>query len=77
MIKYIDGKRVIVPHGLLAKECLGLTLELQALKSNAGWYLGTVDKEGPVSRESEQYWSTKEEAEEALRTSQWFQKSVP
>lgn len=52
--------------GKMAKEELGLRLELVVMKSAAGFYLGTFDDEGPVSRESEEYYPTKEIAQRAL-----------
>jgi hypothetical protein len=53
---------------------------LQVLKSAAGYYLGDLyfdkDMAGwfPYSRESNEYWSTREQAEEALRTGNYFPK---
>ncbi len=46
-------------------------LELQVLKSNVGYYIGTFEN-GPVSRES-QYFATKEEAQDALDKGIWVQ----
>lgn len=43
--------------GILAAES-GFTLPLQVLKSGRGYYIGTANHEGPVSRESEEYFST-------------------
>lgn len=43
-----------------------MALPLTVLKSAAGFYIGTEDDDGPVSRESEEYWPTKEAAEKAL-----------
>lgn len=39
--------------------------EFQVLRSNAGWYVGTMCEEGPYSRESG-YFKTREEAQSAL-----------
>ena len=37
------------------------TLPLQVMHSSAGYYIGTCDENGlPVSRESAQYWKTRE-----------------
>lgn len=66
MIKNIKGKNISVPHGKLAKEHLDVFLELEVLKSERGFYLGTVDDGGPVSRESLEYWNTFEDADFAL-----------
>lgn len=66
MIRYL-------PEGRLARE-FGYKLELKVLKSNSGYYLGTEDEEGPVSRESEEYWKTKEEAKLALDTGVFIQR---
>ncbi len=73
MLNHINGKLTRVPYGLLAKEILGLTLELRVLKSAAGWYLGTFNDGGPVSRESE-YFQTKFLAESALKNRTWSQR---
>jgi hypothetical protein len=64
--------------GRLAEEYCGVRLPLQVLKSEAGYYLGTRDDTGPFSRESQEYWKTPREANEALlgrRT--WTQKLQP
>lgn len=53
------------PFGRLAKGA-GYHLPLRVLRSAAGFYLGTADKEGPVSRESMEYWPTAGDAERAL-----------
>ena len=77
MLKHINGKLKSVPHGLLAKELLELTLELKVMKSAAGWYLGTFDENGPVSRESVEYFSTESSAEAAFKAGSWTQRDHP
>lgn len=78
MIKYVNGKPTSVPHGMLAREHLDLSLELRVLKSQAGYYLGTADDGGPVSRESLEYWQKEHQAENALNGKQdWTQKLEP
>lgn len=62
-------------YGFLASQC-GFHLPLEALESNAGFYIGTFDC-GPVSRESVEYWPTRTAAEEALKTGVWTQKPNP
>ena len=66
-------------NGLLARETAGLRLPLQVLRSAAGHYIGTADDEGPVSRESVEYWPTAEEAEAALEAGShaWTQRDHP
>ncbi|HRH77060.1 MAG TPA: hypothetical protein PK129_06905 [Cellvibrionaceae bacterium] len=59
---------------MLAFKCCGLSLPVQVLKSNAGYYIGTEDKEGPVSRESHEYWRSFNEAELALKSRSWTQR---
>lgn len=50
--------------------CCGNKLELRVMCSGAGYYLGTICPGcGPYSRETE-YYRSKTEAEEALRTGQ-------
>ena len=65
-------------HGKIAKRILGEEFELQVLKSNAGFYLGTQCPDGlPVSRESAEYWPTDDKAEAALSSGQWTQRQEP
>lgn len=66
------------PIGFLAKK-IGFTLPLQVLESAAGFYLGTADNDGPVSRESVEYWGKKEAAAQALAGKEgkdWLQRSA-
>jgi len=64
-------------YGALALE-FGYTLKLQVLHSHAGFYIGTLDEDGmPFSRESNEYFRTKEDAEKALATESWTQKEAP
>lgn len=64
-------------YGALALE-FGYTLKLQVLHSHAGFYIGTLDEDDtPFSRESEEYFQTKEDAEKALATDSWTQKEAP
>lgn len=69
-------------NGLMARQC-GRELPIEVLKSAAGFYLGTFvhnddyDSGGPFSRESMEYWPTRELAQEALDTGDWTQKPSP
>lgn len=60
-------------YGKLAMQ-IGQRLPLQVLRSAAGYYLGTFDAEGPVSRESVEYWPQRTQAEDALRSGGWTQR---
>lgn len=64
--------------GKLAKE-FGFELKLEVLQSGAGFYIGTFDynpsEYGPFSRESEEYFSSKEEAQQALDNNTWTQRT--
>ncbi|HBC0114028.1 TPA: hypothetical protein JEX52_005524, partial [Escherichia coli] len=51
--------------GILAAKA-GYTLPLQILSSARGYYIGTQCDEGPVSRESEEYFRNYEQAVRAL-----------
>jgi hypothetical protein len=62
--------------GKLAKDFCGKELEVQVLKSAAGWYVGTWE-DGPYSRESAEYFRTQQEAETALETGAWTQRAHP
>ena len=48
---------------------------LLVLRSAAGYYIGTVTEDGqPYSRESEEYYITKSEADTALATNSFTQR---
>jgi len=63
--------------GKLAKEYCGKSLPLQVLQTPRGFYIGTASDEGPCSRESEEYFGTRPQAETALAAGQWTQKQTP
>ena len=60
-------------NGILAAAA-GYTLPLEILKSGRGYYIGTQCCEGPVSRESEEYFKKYEQAELALKNGTWTQR---
>ncbi|ALD41917.1 TPA: hypothetical protein ACH9RZ_005718 [Escherichia coli] len=60
-------------NGILAAAA-GYTLPLEILKSGRGYYIGTQCSEGPVSRESEEYFKKYEQAERALKNGTWTQR---
>lgn len=64
-------------YGMLAKKYCHIELELQVLKSGAGWYIGTMHECEPYSRESVEYWATGEEAQIALDSGSWTQRDKP
>lgn len=77
-------------NGLIAEKYLDMQLPLQVLGSKAGFYIGTFleldltlemdempDFFGPASRESEEYFSTAEEAQDALDKGLWTQRTEP
>lgn len=67
-----------VQMGQLALEWSEMELPLQVLQSGGGYYLGTFsDEEGPVSRESQEYFRTWEDAEAALKSGAWTQRDHP
>lgn len=63
--------------GKLALEHCNMDLPVVVLHSAAGYYLGTWDEEGPVSRESVEYWPTEKEAQAALASGKWTQRQAP
>ena len=68
----------IIQVGKLAEEYAGRRLPLQVLKSAAGFYIGTFDvDDGPISRESIEYFATYELATQALILNTWTQKEHP
>lgn len=64
-------------YGHLAMKYDGVELPLQVLPSRGAFYLGTADHEGPLSRESAEYWPTQAAAEQALATGAWTQRTQP
>ena len=61
-------------HGILALST-GKYFQLQVCKSQAGYYIGTLNEDGlPYTRESQEYWRKRELANAALRTAGWTQK---
>lgn len=61
--------------GMLAREA-GFRLELTVLNSEGGFYIGTYNNEGPVTRESLEYWTTLEAAQSALKRDAWTQRDT-
>lgn len=62
-------------NGVLAAQG-GFELPLKVLESGKGFYLGTADENGPISRESEEYWGRAEDATHALSgKTPWTQRS--
>ncbi|WP_133462481.1 hypothetical protein [Scandinavium goeteborgense] len=63
-------------YGKLAKLEMDLDLPLKVLETRAGFYIGTFSDElvGPVSRESVEYFSTREQATDALNSGVWTQR---
>lgn len=61
------------PIGVLSAK-LGHPLVLDVYRSASGFYLGTWDHEGPYTRESVEYWPSREAAEQALTHHRWTQR---
>ena len=64
----------MIKTGQLARENCQKSLPLAVLKSQAGFYIGTFDDEGPCSRESQEYYRTEALAQVALDTNNFTQK---
>lgn len=65
------------PLGMLPRET-EMRLPLMVLQSAKGFYLGTADNDGPVSRESVEYWANENAAKVALSGSEgknWTQRT--
>lgn len=77
MNKTINDQVKPVAYGKLAFQYCNLKLELEVLSSAAGYYIGTFNEEGPVSRESTEYWGSSKDANTALKTNNWMQKEQP
>ena len=63
--------------GHLALVHVGKRLPLQVCHSAAGHYIGTTDEDGPVSRESVEYFRSQHAADHALTTGRWQQRIHP
>ena len=63
--------------GKLAKAICGVELPVSVLESQAGFYLGTEDRGVPLSRESAEYFSTRNRAEAALASGKFTQRMNP
>jgi hypothetical protein len=59
---------------ILASEYLGRDVDAQVCVSAVGYYIGYRNHEGPISRESEEYFATFEGADRALKAGQWTQR---
>ena len=72
----IDTKTIC---GKLAFEHMGVRLPLEVMQSPRGFYLGTNNEMGPVSRESAEYWFSADEAQGALEAGEcaWTQRDHP
>lgn len=62
--------------GVLAAAA-GYHLPNCVLRSAAGFYIGTANDDGPVSRESAEYYATYGSALHALTTHSWTQRTHP
>ena len=65
------------PIGKLAYQQLGVRFELRVMRSAQGFYVGTGNELGPVSRESEEYYATSDLAQHALDNSEFTQREHP
>ena len=61
-------------YGHLAERWCKLRLPLEVLSGKEGYYIGTINQDGPISRESEEFFPTREAADEALATGHWTQR---
>ncbi|MBL8345387.1 MAG: hypothetical protein JNN03_08095 [Rubrivivax sp.] len=62
------------PVAQIAAAALGRPVPLEVCYSARGFYLGTYVDDEPYSRESAEYWTTREAAEAALAGGQWTQR---
>lgn len=63
--------------GYLALTNVSKRLPLQVRQSAAGYFIGTADENGPVSRESVEYFRSYQAADQALSTGRWQQRLHP
>lgn len=62
---------------LMISRRFGFKLPLQVLRSAKGFYIGTANDSGPVSRESVEYWDTLQGAAKALEKGTFTQRENP
>lgn len=62
---------------LMISRRFGFKLPLQVLRSTNGFYIGTENDNGPVSRESVEYWTSLKDAAEALKNGTFTQRENP
>lgn len=55
----------------------GYRLPLEVLSSPSGYYIGTSTDDGPVSRESVEYFGSLEAARKSLDSGAWTQRESP
>ena len=63
--------------GYLALTYVGKSLPLQVRHSAAGYFIGTADENGPVSREPVEYFRSYQAADQTLTTGCWQQRLHP
>ncbi|MDC9616207.1 hypothetical protein PSI19_20595 [Xenorhabdus khoisanae] len=64
----------IAPIGVLALQYCHKQLPLTVLQTCAGFYIGTIEGGMPCSRESMEYFASREQAEFALKQGRWTQR---
>ncbi len=63
--------------GQLAKQLFNMDLPLQVCASDESFYIGTdCPRDGPISRESQEFFLTREAAQAALDAGTWTQLTV-
>lgn len=78
LVSFVTLKSDTMKIGFLAKRYCGKNLPIQVMQSRAGYYIGTANEDGlPCSRESHEYFSTEEKAQQALDSDSWSQKESP
>ena len=62
----------------LCHTILHMELDLMVCRSGGGYYIGVTTDDGePLSRDSQEYYKTKQQTEEALTTGNWTQRLHP
>ncbi|WP_422824375.1 hypothetical protein [Xenorhabdus bharatensis] len=69
-----EAEMNIAPIGVLALQYCHKQLPLAVLQSRAGFYIGTMEAGVPCSRESTEYFASREQAELALQQGRWAQR---
>jgi len=71
----LEGETIGTGAPSTCPDC-GMVLEVKVLVSGGGYYIGTECDCGPYSRESRDYYPSREKAQAALDTNTWVRRDT-